>query len=203
MCVKWQWNALDWCYWIAQSINTVSGVSLSFCTHPCVLAILQHICWSFTCFGVNNRKVCEIVAINRAFSLIQTPNFKIINKILSLNLINQIMHRCVQDTQAICPVGLNGCQRIGTTVPYQLCQCNAFIYCSGLKNSMICTFITTGFHRYIISANCIANFICHELWFFKVKCNNWYIHPLDPFLSSAPVHILSTVLGTIFWTRRS
>ena len=45
VCAKWQWNALDWCYWIAlpaspvvQSSNTVSCVSLSFRTHPCVLA---------------------------------------------------------------------------------------------------------------------------------------------------------------------
>ena len=49
VCQKWQWNALDWCYWIAlpaspvvQSSNTVSCVSLSFCTHPCVLAIETH-----------------------------------------------------------------------------------------------------------------------------------------------------------------
>ena len=47
VCAKWQWNALDWCYWIAlpaspvvQSSNTVSCVSLSFRTHPCVLAIV-------------------------------------------------------------------------------------------------------------------------------------------------------------------
>ena len=46
MCAKWQWNALDWCYWIAipaslvvQSSNTVSCVSLSIRTHPCVLAV--------------------------------------------------------------------------------------------------------------------------------------------------------------------
>ena len=46
VCAKWQWNALDWCYWIAlpaspvvQSSNTVSCVSLSFRTHPYVLAI--------------------------------------------------------------------------------------------------------------------------------------------------------------------
>ena len=46
VCAKWQWNALDWCYWIAlpaspvvQSSNTVSCVSLSFRTHSCVLAI--------------------------------------------------------------------------------------------------------------------------------------------------------------------
>ena len=46
VCAKWQWNALDWCYWIAlpaspvvQSSNTVSCVSLSFRTHRCVLAI--------------------------------------------------------------------------------------------------------------------------------------------------------------------
>ena len=45
-CAKWQWNTLDWCYWIArpaspvvQSSNTVSCVSLSFRTPPCVLAI--------------------------------------------------------------------------------------------------------------------------------------------------------------------
>ena len=31
VCAKWQWNALDWCYWC---------VSLSFRTHPCVLAIV-------------------------------------------------------------------------------------------------------------------------------------------------------------------
>ena len=49
VCAKWQWNALDWCYWIAlpaspvvQSSNTVSCVSLSFRTHPCVLAIISH-----------------------------------------------------------------------------------------------------------------------------------------------------------------
>ena len=49
VCAKWQWNALDWCYWIArpaspgvQSSNTVSCVSLSFRTHPCVLAIKTH-----------------------------------------------------------------------------------------------------------------------------------------------------------------
>ena len=46
VCAKWQWNALDWCYWIAlpaspvvQPSNTVSCVSLSFRTHPCVFAI--------------------------------------------------------------------------------------------------------------------------------------------------------------------
>ena len=46
---KWQWNALDWCYWIAfpaspvmQSSNTVWCISLSFRTHPCVLDILSH-----------------------------------------------------------------------------------------------------------------------------------------------------------------
>ena len=46
-CAKWQWNTLDWCYWIAltaspvmQSSNTVSCVSLPFRTPPCVLAIL-------------------------------------------------------------------------------------------------------------------------------------------------------------------
>ena len=44
MCAKWQWNALDWCYWIAlptspvvQSSNTVSCVSLSFRIYPCIL----------------------------------------------------------------------------------------------------------------------------------------------------------------------
>ena len=49
VCAKWQWNALDRCYWIAlpaspvvQSSNTVSCVSLSFRTHPCVLAIVPH-----------------------------------------------------------------------------------------------------------------------------------------------------------------
>ena len=52
VCVKWQWNALDWCYWIAlpsspvmQSSNTVSCVSLSFRTHPCVLAIAYNDLW--------------------------------------------------------------------------------------------------------------------------------------------------------------
>ena len=46
VCAKWQWKTLDWCYWIAlpaspvvQSSNTVSCVSLSFRTHPCILAI--------------------------------------------------------------------------------------------------------------------------------------------------------------------
>ena len=46
MCAKWQWNGLDWCYWIAlqaslvvQSSNTRSCVPLSFRTHPCVLAM--------------------------------------------------------------------------------------------------------------------------------------------------------------------
>ena len=46
VCAKWQWNALDLCYWIAlpalpvvQSSNTVSCVSLSFRTHPFVLAM--------------------------------------------------------------------------------------------------------------------------------------------------------------------
>ena len=49
VCAKWQFNALNWCYWIAlpaspvvQSSNTVSCVSLSFRTHPCVLAIVLH-----------------------------------------------------------------------------------------------------------------------------------------------------------------
>ena len=49
VCAKWQWNTLDWRYWIAlpaslvvQSSNTVSCVSLSFCTHQCVLAIKPH-----------------------------------------------------------------------------------------------------------------------------------------------------------------
>ena len=47
MCAKWQWNTLDWCCWIAlsaspvvQSNHTISCVSLSFLTHPCV--ILSH-----------------------------------------------------------------------------------------------------------------------------------------------------------------
>ena len=51
VCAKWQWNALDRCYWIAlpaspgmQSSNTVSCVSLSFRTHPCVFAIV-HTFW--------------------------------------------------------------------------------------------------------------------------------------------------------------
>ena len=48
VCAKWQWNALDWCYWIAspvvQSSNTVLCVSLSFRSHLCVLAILS-ICY--------------------------------------------------------------------------------------------------------------------------------------------------------------
>ena len=52
VCATWQWSALDWCYWIAlpaspivQSSNTVSCASLSFRTHPCVLAIkLLRIC---------------------------------------------------------------------------------------------------------------------------------------------------------------
>ena len=50
VCAKWQWNALDWCYWIAlsaspvvQSSNTDPCVSLSFRTHPCVLAIYSAI----------------------------------------------------------------------------------------------------------------------------------------------------------------
>ena len=49
VCAKWQWNVLDWCYWIAllaspvvQSSNTISCVSLSFRTHLCVLAIEIH-----------------------------------------------------------------------------------------------------------------------------------------------------------------
>ena len=51
VCAKWLWNALDWCYWIAfpaspvvQSSNTVWCVSLSFRTHPCILAI-EPPCW--------------------------------------------------------------------------------------------------------------------------------------------------------------
>ena len=51
VCTK-HWNALDWCYWIAlpaspvrQSRNTVSCVSLSFRTHPCVLAIQSNGMW--------------------------------------------------------------------------------------------------------------------------------------------------------------
>ena len=45
VCAKWQWYARDWCYWIAvQSSNTVSCVSLSFRTHPCVLAIKPPVC---------------------------------------------------------------------------------------------------------------------------------------------------------------
>ena len=42
-CARWQWNALDLCNWIAlpaspvaQSSNTVSCVSMSCRTHPCV-----------------------------------------------------------------------------------------------------------------------------------------------------------------------
>ena len=49
VCAKRQWNAIDWCYWIAlpalpvmQPSNTVSCVSLSFWTYPCVLAIYPH-----------------------------------------------------------------------------------------------------------------------------------------------------------------
>ena len=52
VCAKWQWNALDWCFWIAlpaspvvQTSNTVSCISLSFCTHLCVLAICQYHTW--------------------------------------------------------------------------------------------------------------------------------------------------------------
>ena len=68
MCAKWQWNALDWCYWIAlpaspvvQSSNTVSCVSLSFRTHPCVLAIVL-----FTKFQINttyiwHTTICEYI----------------------------------------------------------------------------------------------------------------------------------------------
>ena len=48
VCAKWQWNALDWCYWnalpaslVVQSSNTVSFVSLSFRTHPCILTMLM------------------------------------------------------------------------------------------------------------------------------------------------------------------
>ena len=46
VCAKWQWHALDWCYWIAlpaslvvQSSNTVLCISLSFRTHLCLLAM--------------------------------------------------------------------------------------------------------------------------------------------------------------------
>ena len=46
VCAKWQWNALDWCYWIAlpaspvvQSSGTVLCVSLLIRTHLCVLTI--------------------------------------------------------------------------------------------------------------------------------------------------------------------
>ena len=61
VCAKWLWNALNWCYWIAlpaspvvQSSNTVSCVSLSFRTNPCVLAIkfllLRFDHWSPNCY---------------------------------------------------------------------------------------------------------------------------------------------------------
>ena len=49
VCAKWQWNALDWCYWIAlpaspvvPSTYTVSCVSLSFHKHTCVLPMQQN-----------------------------------------------------------------------------------------------------------------------------------------------------------------
>ena len=45
MCAKWQSSALGWCYWIAFKVatsNTVLCVSLSFLTHPRVLAIKLH-----------------------------------------------------------------------------------------------------------------------------------------------------------------
>ena len=54
VCAKWQWKVIDWWYWIAlpassvvQSSNTVLCVSLSFHTHPCVLAI-EFSMWSGT-----------------------------------------------------------------------------------------------------------------------------------------------------------
>ena len=55
MCFKWQWNALNWRYWIAlpaspvvQFGNTVSCVSLSFRTHQWVLAIQTAHCTAIT-----------------------------------------------------------------------------------------------------------------------------------------------------------
>ena len=46
VCAKWQWNALDCCYWIVQPVssvvqssNIVPCFSLPFRTNPCVLAI--------------------------------------------------------------------------------------------------------------------------------------------------------------------
>ena len=60
VCAKWQGNALDWCYWIAlpaspvvQSSNTVSCVSLSFHTHPRVLAIIINIGCIPTCYDTH------------------------------------------------------------------------------------------------------------------------------------------------------
>ena len=76
MCAKWQWSALDWCYWIALpaspvvwSSNTVSCGSLSFCTHPWILAIRSpgHISYlgtvdhlnCFDCYSRSKAK-CEV-----------------------------------------------------------------------------------------------------------------------------------------------
>ena len=47
VCAKWRWNARDWCYWITQSrecnpVTPVECISLSFHTHPCVLAFITH-----------------------------------------------------------------------------------------------------------------------------------------------------------------
>ena len=63
VCAKWQWNALDWCYWIAlpaspvvQSSNTVSCVSLSFRTHPCVLSIK---CCQGVCDECTREEICS------------------------------------------------------------------------------------------------------------------------------------------------
>ena len=76
VCAKWQWNALDWCYWIAfpaspvvQSSNTVSCVSLSFRTHPCVLAIKPHFCLRGT--GINDelRKLNYKTLLPRGWSI--------------------------------------------------------------------------------------------------------------------------------------
>ena len=88
VCAKWQWNALDWCYWIAlpaspvvQSSNTVSCVSLSFHTHPCVLAIKLHLsrqltCWSLRCSWNITCWHCS----NYIFILTWTPGFNGLSK---------------------------------------------------------------------------------------------------------------------------
>ena len=79
VCAESQWNALDWCCWIAlpaspvvQSSNTVSCVSLSFRTHPCVLAIFS--CMTLRDHTQRRRRSSRIDSLSHPLCLLRCAN---------------------------------------------------------------------------------------------------------------------------------